>query len=341
LQRAWKLDEESLHPDGRKRKKRAPSQCPAKFKVTMEPNGGIRTIERNSEPHSHDLDYIDAVKRCSGVRSLVIDPLFSGWDSGPILAFLKDQANAPPSLPNILNEAGGKYLDRREIVNICNQKLRSVYPGIDQSALRKQKEKYEGVKTCAVKGCNKSFADAKELSRHKKEVHEQKKHDHSDKFYTCPRKECHRHKKSKGFATVIALRAHMMKMRHWGIAYYHAAEGLRPVEAVTESESIAIENGESIEIEKPPPMTPAQVNQSLQTFPVPDESFLSQLQSHVADRGVTLLDGHSGMAQLDSAVSNQEAHQRQLMMRRLQALENTRAKMETEMQKLRNALYTS
>lgn len=151
LQRMWKTADKGEKRDGRKRTRREPGMCPAKFRVTMDANG-VRTLERSKEGHSHDLDYIDSVKRCSGIRNLVADSFFGGWDSGPLLAYLKDPANAPTNVPDILDLAGGKYLERREIINIFAIKLRAAYPGLDQHALKRQREKYEGVKTCNVKG---------------------------------------------------------------------------------------------------------------------------------------------------------------------------------------------
>jgi hypothetical protein len=301
----------------------------------MDPNG-VRTLERSTEAHSHDLDYIDSVKRCSGVRALVADKFFAGWDSGPILAYLKDPANAPPSLPNILDEAGGKYLERREVINIFSQKLRASYPGLDQTALKKQKEKYEGVKTCNVKGCNKSFRDAKELARHKKDVHELRKHDHSEKIYTCPSKVCHRHKRSKGFATIVALREHMLRMKHWGLAGYDTSEGMRLIEAVADSERIAVENGESVEAGHAPQTPPDSLRQ--QTMQSPDLSFLSSLPIGEGTQ-MPHLNSHDSILALASHSPVQGVQQKQETMERLQTLEMERARIDQEIERLRNALF--
>jgi hypothetical protein len=306
----------------------------------LDPNG-VRTLERGKEGHSHDLDYIDSIKRCSGIRALVADPFFAGWDSGPILAYLKDTSNAPPSQPYLLDQAGGKYLERREIINIFSQKLKAVYPGLEQTALKKQKEKYEGVKTCNVKGCNKSFRDAKELAKHKKDAHEQKKHDHSEKLYTCPSKACHRHKRSKGFATVVALREHMLRMKHWGLAGYHAAEGMRLIEAITEREKVAAESGENVEAGAAEPQTPSREPGMLQQQQSPQTPDLSFLPAVIGDGVAPLpnLINHDGLMPLSSPPQEQDAQQKQDMMQRLQALEMERARMEQEMERLRNALF--
>jgi hypothetical protein len=344
LQRVWKtVGENEENPDGRKRKRRLPGQCPAKFRVTIQPGSGTRILERSKEGHSHDLDHIDAIKRPSGIRDMVVDPLFSGWESGSVLAYLKDPVNAPPNLPNILDDAGGRYLERREIINIFSQKLRAAYPGADQSSLRKQKEKYEGVKTCNVKGCNKCFKDAKELARHKKDEHELKKHDHGDKMYTCPRKDCHRHKKSKGFATVVALREHMLRMRHWGLAHYHATEGAKPIEVVTQDEQMVTENGHTIDAELSPSTVPtaapALPDQLLPDSQGPDLSFLSAIPSTGGNYEMPVLNDHDDMVPFSVGNSIHDSRQRQQMMQRLQSLESAHAKMEMEIQKLRNALY--
>ncbi|KIW01833.1 uncharacterized protein PV09_06684, partial [Verruconis gallopava] len=342
LQRQWKQqDRDPTNSGGRKRNRRQPGQCPAKFRVVLEPNG-IRTLERSKEAHSHDLDYIDSIKRCSGVRALVADPFFAGWESGSILAYLKDPANAPPSLPFLLDQAGGKYLERREIINIFSQKLRTAYPGLDQTTLKKQKEKYEGVKTCNVKGCNRSFKDAKELARHKKDEHEQKKHDHSDKMFTCPRKDCHRHKRSKGFATKVALREHMLRMKHWGLAGYHATDGMRLVEVITESERAAVERGEDVEAEplgrSPLSNDSMEMQHTLQSSPLP---FLPPSASTDDTAPLENLSGHDdGLMQLASTSSPiHDLQHRQAMMQRLQVLEMERARMEQEMERLRTALF--
>jgi hypothetical protein len=341
LQRIWKIADRGEKKDGRKRVRREPGMCPAKFRVVMDEKG-VRTLERSKEGHSHDLEHIDSVKRCSGVRNLVADPFFAGWDSGPILAYLKDVANAPPTIPDVLDLAGGKYLDRREIINIFAIKLRAAYPGLDQYALKRQKEKYEGVKTCNVKGCNRSFKDAKELAAHKKSEHEQRKHNHSDKMYTCPRKECHRYKRSKGFVTIVSLREHMLRMKHWGSATHHADEGLRKVQAVSEEERLATERGEIVDAgvvpeSLPSRPEPSQPQQQHQTFHSPDLSFLPS-----TDGGAQMPDfTDHDILQLNNATgSSQDTQQRDLMLQRLQALEAERVRMEQEMQRLRSALFT-
>ncbi|TLD37744.1 hypothetical protein E2P81_ATG03419 [Venturia nashicola] len=239
LQRKWKHGDVNIA--GRKRTRREPGQCPAKFRLTVHPNG-VRILERSKEGHSHDLDHIDSIKRNSGIRSLVGDPIFASWESGPILAYLKDTSNAPSTNPDLLTEAGGKYLERREIINIFAQHLRKAYPNLDASQLKKQKEKYEGVKTCNFKGCNLSFSDGKALVKHRKEAHEEKKHDHSGRLYMCPCKTCHRRKKSKGFPSITALHEHQLRMQHYGPGVFQGPEGVQYVEGPNETEILAIQS---------------------------------------------------------------------------------------------------
>lgn len=230
-----------MNTEGRKRTRREPGQCLAKFRLTVHPNG-VRILERSKEGHSHDLDHIDSIKRNSGIRSLVGDPLFASWESGPILAYLKDTSNAPSTNPNLLIEAGGKYLERREIINIFAQHLKKAYPNLDASQLKKQKEKYEGVKTCNFKGCNLSFSDGKALVKHRKEAHEEKKHDHSSRLYMCPCKTCHRRKKSKGFPSITALHEHQLRMQHYGPGVFQGTDGVQYVEGPTEAEILAFQS---------------------------------------------------------------------------------------------------
>lgn len=318
----------------------------------MNPDGG-RMLERSKEGHSHDLDHIDAIKRCTGVRRLVSDPFFSSWESGPILAYLKDPANAPPTQPDLLGLAGGRYLERREIVNIFSQKLRAAYPSLDASSLKKQKEKYEGVKTCNFKGCNLNFKDAKELARHKKEAHEERRHDHSDKLYTCPRKECHRHKRSKGFATVLAVKEHMSRMSHWGLVGYHGGDdGMRLIDVLTEEERLAADSGQHLDFDEVASEQQSPTGQGLlqsqsspaqgllQQRPLPDTdlAMFSALQNGNLE-GMHPL-GHS-MLPLDPTMqlSDHDPQQRQEMLQRLEAMETERQRIEQEMARLRNALF--
>jgi hypothetical protein len=142
---------------------------------------------------------------------------------------------------DMLTEAGGKYLERREIMNIFSQHLRKLYPGIDVSAIKKEQDKYKLMKTCNFKGCNRSFADGKALMAHRKTDHpvaEGRKHDHSHRQYTCPERGCHRKKRSKGFPTALALREHQIKMQHWGNGTFHGEDGSVPVDAVLEGETL-------------------------------------------------------------------------------------------------------
>ena len=189
--------------------------------------------------HSHDLDHIDSIKRNSGVRSLALDPFFNSWEPSSIMAYLRDPAHYINGV-DMLNEAGGKYLVRREIMNIFSQHLRKTYPGLDITQVKKEQEKYKQVKMCNFKGCNQAFADGKARAAHRKNAHHEQKHDHSHRIYTCPYKQCHRKKKSKGFPTIAGLRTHQVKMQHFGAGIYHSEKG--PVECPPVTENIVMED---------------------------------------------------------------------------------------------------
>jgi hypothetical protein len=175
------------------------------------------------------------VKRNSGVRSLVLEPFFSAWEPASILAYLRDPEHHLDG-KDMLNEAGGKYLERREIMNIFAQNMKKTYPGLDISDVKKEQEKYKSVKMCNFKGCNLAFPDNKSLTAHRKQAHIEKKHDHSEKLYTCPSKQCHRRKKSKGFVSMAGLKEHQIRMEHWGMGTYHGEDGPQNCEAVMQGD---------------------------------------------------------------------------------------------------------
>jgi hypothetical protein len=186
---------------------------------------------------SHDLDHIDSIKRNSGVRSLVLDPFFNSWEPASIMAYLRDPTHWVNGR-DMLNEAGGKFLERREIMNIFSQNLRKIYPGLDISVVKKEQEKYKQVKMCNFKGCNQAFPDAKALAAHRKIAHAEKRHDHSHRIYTCPEKGCHRKKKSKGFMTLIAMREHQVKSQHFGTGLFHGDEGPTECLPITDADTL-------------------------------------------------------------------------------------------------------
>jgi hypothetical protein len=208
LNRKTKFPPPTLHENSRPRQRREGGTCKAKFRLTVHPDGR-RVIERMGEAHSHTLDYIDSVKRNTGVRSLVLDDFFKSWEAGGILAFLRD-TSAQDATKDILRDAGGLYLSRQEVQNILNSALKRAYPGQDVSAVKKQMDKYKNYTTCNFKGCDApAFADIKALMDHRKQIHGLKSHDHSDKMYACAVKGCWRRKKSKGFATLLGLEEHV------------------------------------------------------------------------------------------------------------------------------------
>jgi hypothetical protein len=292
------------------------------------------------------LDYIDSIKRNSGVRSLVTDPFFNSWEAAGILAYLRDPEHYING-KDMLTEAGGKYLERREIINVFTQTLRKAYPGLDVTELKKQQDKYKSMKTCNFKGCNRAFADSKELTAHRKQAHAERRHDHSDKLYTCPCKNCHRRKRSKGFETLNQLREHQLRMQHWGSGIFHGDGGPRTVDAVSESDRLA-NAAQAVQVSPPhptvhePPSTQSPIaptelsimpTGAMATIPSASDEDLVPIDPNI----------HPPLTQANTMAGSEVevAHQRQNMMQRLQALEMERARMEEEMQRLRNVLYTS
>jgi hypothetical protein len=223
----------------RNRQKRETGTCQAKFKLTVYPDGR-RTLERSTkETHSHDLNHIDSVKRNTGVRQVVLDPFFASWEPATIMAYLRDPAHFHNGR-DMLNEAGGRYLERREVMNIITQNLRKLYPGIDISVIKREQEKYKAVKMCNAKGCNQSFSDYKSLLAHRKNAHIglEKTQNYSHRKYTCPQKGCHRKKKSKGLVSVTSLREHQIKLKHYGQGTFHSPDGPVLCEEVTENDTL-------------------------------------------------------------------------------------------------------
>ncbi|KAF2672195.1 hypothetical protein BT63DRAFT_452692 [Microthyrium microscopicum] len=321
LQRKW--DHTSSNPPAkgiRNRVRRPTGTCTAKFKLTVLPDGS-RILERSTkEGHSHDLDHIDSIKRNSGVRSLVLDPFFNSWEPATIMAYLRD----PDHFVNgrdMLTEAGGKYLERREIMNIFSQHLRKLYPGIDVSSIKKEQDKYKAMKTCNFKGCNRSFPDGKALMAHRKVDHpasEGRQHDHSHRKYTCPQKGCHRKKKSKGFPSLLALHEHQIKMEHWGSGSHHTEEGPVPCPPIIEGETYgdmqamagAAEDEDTTMMDSQSQVdnsgladTPSQSHLSVPQQPLPgtDNSLLPLLAAH----GVQSMVSQSNMMPIDPAMHSQ------------------------------------
>jgi hypothetical protein len=173
------------------------------------------------------------------VRAVVLDPFFGAWEPATIMAYLRDPAHFHNGR-DMLNEAGGRYLERREVMNIITQNLRKLYPGIDISVIKKEQEKYKAIKMCNAKGCNMSFSDYKSLLAHRKSAHAgaERTQNYSHRKYTCPQKGCHRKKKSKGLVSVTSLREHQIKLKHWGQGTFHGENGPEPMPEVTESDTL-------------------------------------------------------------------------------------------------------
>src|ERR1700753_2716497 len=155
------------------------------------------------------------------------------------MAYLRDPAHFHNGR-DMLNEAGGRYLERREVMNIITQNLRKLYPGIDISVIKKEQEKYQAIKMCNAKGCNMSFSDYKSLLAHRKTAHAgaERTQNYSHRKYTCPQKGCHRKKKSKGLVSITSLREHQIKLKHWGQGTFHGENGPELMPEVTENDTL-------------------------------------------------------------------------------------------------------
>lgn len=109
--------------------------CNARFKITILHNG-VRVLEKlDDTTHSHDLEFIDSVKRNSGVRSIILHDFFKSWDVSAVLAYLRDNAHNVNG-KDLLKEAGGHYINRNEVSNIINRALRTAYPGQDVTEIK-------------------------------------------------------------------------------------------------------------------------------------------------------------------------------------------------------------
>ena len=280
---------------------------------------------------------------------------------------------------DMLTEAGGKYLERREIMNIFSQHLRKLYPGIDVSAIKKEQDKYKSMKTCNAKGCNRSFPDGKALMAHRKLDHpvgENRRHDHAHRQYTCPTKGCHRKKKSKGFPSLFALREHQVKMEHWGSGMFHGEDGPAPCQSVNagdtfeeiqadagamemdqaaDSVTASAQQGEQSNLASQHDGSPggdqAQLSVPQQPLPNPDHSLLPLIA-----QGVSQMAAQAAMVPIDPAMHSQPQtqHQNQAaghsglpqggsledeLQRRQAMLERYQA-LEDEMNQLRGQLFT-
>lgn len=133
----------------------------------------------------------------------------------------------------------------------------------------------------------------------------------------------------------------MLRMKHWGLATFHAADGLRLVEAVTENEVSAAENGETIEAGQASGLAmQGHTHQTMRNLHDADLSFLPSIPTGNEMQNSSLSD-HNVMMELvrgNTRPENDQDH-RQLMLERLQNLEAKRLKMDQEMDRLRSALF--
>ncbi|KAF2103297.1 hypothetical protein NA57DRAFT_72273 [Rhizodiscina lignyota] len=206
--------------------------CDAKFKLTIQPDGS-RILEKfGDKGHSHDLDFIDSIKRNSAVRKIILHEFFKSWDAGAILAFLRDPLQRVDGR-DLLKEAGGQYISRSEISNVMTGALKRAHPGQDPFEIKRQQEKYKSFMTCGVKGCQAPpFSDPKEFKKHRQEAHGFQKHDHSHKI-PCPNKTCGRRKQSRGFVSLTALQEHQRRYHGIEPSATNGAEGGSPEDEIT------------------------------------------------------------------------------------------------------------
>lgn len=109
--------------------------CHAKFQLSFLPDGS-RILEKvDDTSHSHDLGYIDSIKRNSAVRKAILHDYFRGWDPAAILACLRDVAHNAGNR-DLLKEAGGYYIDRNEISNVWRSAMKRARPGQDPHEIR-------------------------------------------------------------------------------------------------------------------------------------------------------------------------------------------------------------
>ncbi|KAF2277332.1 uncharacterized protein EI97DRAFT_432207 [Westerdykella ornata] len=194
--------------------------CPAKFRMTLYEDGR-RTLERTSvEGHTHLLDEVDALKRNSGVRGLLLEPVFEFWDHTSILAYLRDGAGRNRDYGDLFIQAGGLYLDQKEVTNVMMRgKTRRLPPGVAPPPVgyvRSQMERYKGLMVCTCRGCREPlFPDVKALLDHRKKIHGFKSHDHSGERFVYPVRGCRRKKRSQGFVSRERLLMHMSGKHGW------------------------------------------------------------------------------------------------------------------------------
>ncbi|PSN61659.1 hypothetical protein BS50DRAFT_651034 [Corynespora cassiicola Philippines] len=327
LNRKTNFPPPTIHENSRPRQRREGGTCKAKFRLTIH-SDGRRVVERTGEGHSHTLEHIDAIKRNSGVRNLVLNDFFKSWEAGGILAFLRDTSAHEPT-KDLLKGAGGLYLSRQEVQNVMNGALKKAYPGQDVSEVKKQMDKYKNYATCNYKGCNAAaFPDIKALMDHRKTMHGLKAHDHSDKQYSCPDKACWRRKKSKGFATLLGLEEHL-RDKHGATPQdaAAAAPGLSSLDPV-----LAVQM---------PPMSSIALNMNLG---------MSAMNSHAASLPDPITPVSSVEEQHDSRMSERDIQaedasralthmERESMEMRIKRLQIEREKLDLEIKRLKKAVY--
>jgi hypothetical protein len=126
--------------------------CNAKFKLTINPDGS-RILEKfGDQDHTHDLDFIDSVKRNSAVRKIILHDFFKSWEAGTILAFLRDPTQYIDE-KDLLKDAGGQYITRSEISNVMTGALKRAHPGQDPFEIKYMSLPFSKAFSLSVSDC--------------------------------------------------------------------------------------------------------------------------------------------------------------------------------------------
>lgn len=224
---------------GRLRRRALRGTCPAKFRLTVYPDGRRKVEPIHENPysnnvlaHNHSLEDMDAYKRSSGLRNLALHPYFKGWEGGGIIAYLRDESSKMPGNPLI--QAGGRHLTRVEVTTVVNAALKTENPERDLNEIQKMKEKYANCTLCNYPGCDApAFPTMAEMFVHRRMVHGRKVNTGGDatRLFKCPTAFCKRQKKSIGFASMEILLDHI-KTKHGeetANATYLPADGTHPI----------------------------------------------------------------------------------------------------------------
>lgn len=104
--------DDSVESKQRSRKIRDGNECDAWMKMVIIDD--IFYLERYGDPHTHNLDRIDELKRNDGLRERVEEQVWAQLQPAEIYAALTGAAYMQDGRTQ-LNDAGGKYISREEI----------------------------------------------------------------------------------------------------------------------------------------------------------------------------------------------------------------------------------